>query len=115
MRAASKAGVRDVVDVPGRKTESTLAAHFAFGATAGLIYSGFAGRTGLPPAAEGALYGLGVWSSNYLGILPALGLAKPATEDTTGRNALMIAANVLWGSVAAVLFARLSSNKQPAS
>jgi putative membrane protein len=111
MTAARKAGVQDVVDVPGRKTETTLVMHFAFGATAGMIYSGLAGRTGLAPAAEGALYGLGVWSSNYLGIMPASGLTKHAADDTAGRNALMIAANVLWGTVAAVLFDRLSGRR----
>jgi hypothetical protein len=104
MNAAEAAGVREDIEAAGRRTESTLAAHFGFGTTAGLVYSGFAGTSGLPPAAEGALYGLGVWTSNYLGVMPALGLVRPATHERAGRNTLMIAANVLWGTVAAVLF-----------
>lgn len=102
MNAAHTAGVE-----PDHKTAATLAAHFSFGATAGLIYSGLAGLTRLPPVAEGALYGLGVWTSNYLGILPALGLVRPATRETAPRNGLMIAANVLWGAVAAGVYSRL--------
>jgi hypothetical protein len=111
MNAAETAGVREDIEASGRRTESTLAAHFGFGTTAGLIYSGVAGVTGLPAVAEGALYGLGVWGSNYLGILPALGLVRPATEEPPARNAVMIGANILWGAVAAVLFQRVADRK----
>ena len=112
MRAAEKAGVREHVDVPGRRTESTLLAHFAFGTTAGFIYSYMAGASGLRPAAEGSLYGLGVWSSNYLGILPGLGVVRSATEDTARRNALMIAANVLWGLTNAALYSSIVRRRE---
>ncbi|HET8547385.1 MAG TPA: hypothetical protein VFL57_05255 [Bryobacteraceae bacterium] len=61
MNAAEAAGLREDIEAAGRRTDSTLAAHFGFGMTAGAVYSGFAGATGLPAAAEGALYGLGVW------------------------------------------------------
>src|SRR5512144_833329 len=57
MNAAESAGVREDIETTGRRTESTLAAHFGFGTTAGLMYSGVAGVTGLPPVAEGALFG----------------------------------------------------------
>lgn len=40
-----------------------------------------------------------VWSGSYLGLLPALNILPPATEHPPGRNALMIAAHVVWGSV----------------
>ena len=115
MNAAGAAGVREDIEAAGRRTESTLAAHFGFGTSAGLVYSGVAGASGLPPAAEGALYGLGVWASNYLGIMPALGLVRPATEEPAGRNAVMIAANVLWGTVAAVLFHQVSRQDRQAT
>jgi hypothetical protein len=111
MNAAEAAGVRQDIETAGRRTESTLAAHFGFGATAGLIYSGLAGASGLPAAAEGAVYGLGVWGSNYLGILPALGLVRPATDEPAGRNALMIAANVLWGVCAALMLDRVTRDR----
>ena len=104
MNAAETAGVREDIEATGTRTESTLAAHVAFGTTAGMLYGGIAGVTGLPPALEGALYGLGVWGTNYLGIMPALGLVRPATEESAGRNAVMIGANVLWGALAAVLY-----------
>jgi len=76
----------------------SLAAHFGFGATAGAGYSPFAGKSGLPPVAEGALYGLAVWGGGYLGVMPASGLYKPVTEDTAERNLLLISAHLVWGA-----------------
>jgi hypothetical protein len=111
MNAADAAGLREDIEARGRRTESTLIAHFAFGTSAGTFYAALAGSSGLPAAAEGAVYGLGVWASNYLGIMPALGLTRPATHEPAGRNAVMIAANVLWGVTTAVLFHAASRQK----
>jgi hypothetical protein len=76
----------------------TLIAHFAYGAAAGAIYAPLAKRMGLPPLAGGALYGLAVWAGSYLGLLPATGILRPATEHPAGRTALMIAAHIVWGA-----------------
>jgi hypothetical protein len=46
----------------------------------------------------GVALGLGVWTASYLGVLPALGILRPATEHPARRTALMIAAHVVWGS-----------------
>lgn len=82
---------------------ATLAAHFAYGAGAGIIYAPLARRAPLPPAIKGLLFGLIVWSANYLGLLPALGILNPATEHPARRNALMIAAHLVWGAVLAIV------------
>src|SRR6188508_239336 len=50
-----------------------------------------------PRAAEGALYGVGVWGASYLGLLPGAGLYPAATDESAGRNALMISAHLIWG------------------
>jgi putative membrane protein len=38
-----------------------------------------------------------VWTISYVGLLPLSGLFEPATEQPARRNALMIAAHVVWG------------------
>ena len=76
----------------------TIAAHFAYGAAAGLIYGSL-----LRPAAvrSGAAYGVAVWAVSYLGWLPAARILKPAVEHPFRRNLLMIAAHLVWGGVTA--------------
>ncbi|MEJ7606229.1 MAG: DUF6789 family protein [Bryobacteraceae bacterium] len=70
-----------------------------------------AGKSGLPPAAEGALYGLAVWGGSYLGVMPATGLYKSATEEPAARNALMIAAHLVWGAALGVIFNKLADSE----
>ena len=48
-------------------------------------------------------YGLAVWTTGYLGLLPALGALRPATEHPPRRTALMIAAHVVWGAALGLL------------
>ena len=67
-----------------------------------------------PPALKGAAFGLGVWSVSYLGLMPALGVLNPATEHPGRRNALMIAAHLVWGSATGILFDRLQKRARPA-
>lgn len=87
-----------------QRTAATLSAHFGMGAAAGTAYVPFAGKSGLPPAAEGALYGLAVWGGSYLGVMPATGLYQSATNDPPARNALMIAAHLVWGASLGVIY-----------
>jgi uncharacterized membrane protein YagU involved in acid resistance len=47
----------------------------------------------------GATFGLGVWVASYLGLMPMLGILRPATRHPARRNALMIAAHLVWGGV----------------
>lgn len=90
---------------------TALAAHFSYGAAAGAGYASFAGKTGLEPAVEGALYGLAVWGGSYLGLMPATGLYKSATEEPAARNLLMIAAHVIWGAALGVIANQLSDGE----
>jgi uncharacterized membrane protein YagU involved in acid resistance len=110
--AAAAAGVDDALhEMPEEgKEAATLAAHFGYGATAGAAYTAFAGKSGLHPAAEGALYGLAVWGGSYLGVMPATGLYRSATELPAQRNLLMIAAHVVWGASLGVVFDALAKH-----
>jgi hypothetical protein len=84
----------------------SLAAHFAYGAAAGAVYAPLAARMGFSPMAGGALYGLTVWAGSYLGLLPAIGILRPATQHPARRTALMIAAHVVWGATTGALIGR---------
>lgn len=96
--AEEAAGVEEEID---EKDEHrlTLASHFAYGTATGALYGAAMNSLGKEPTAiNGVAYGLGVWTASYLGLLPAVGLLAPATEHPARRNALMIAAHVVWGA-----------------
>jgi uncharacterized membrane protein YagU involved in acid resistance len=81
----------------GRQT-TTLAAHFGYGAATGALYALVGPRSGILP---GAAYGVLVWTASYFGIMPGLRILRPAHEHPLRRNALMIAAHLVWGSTMA--------------
>ena len=101
-----KTGIEKELNSEEKKTATWLN-HFLFGATAGALYAPLVGRLPLPGAVKGTLYGLSVWSGSYLGWLPAAGILRPATQQPARRNALMIAAHVIWGAAAGILVERL--------
>jgi uncharacterized membrane protein YagU involved in acid resistance len=91
-----------------------LAAHFGFGAVTGGLYAA-AGRTELHrqyPATAGIGYGLIVWAASYLGWVPAMGLMPPATRQPAARNAMMIAAHIVWGAALGRALNALSSPRE---
>lgn len=90
-----KAGVR-----PGEDLHqiAALAAHFAYGTTAGSIYGLLRRRGSCPPVAAGTAFGACVWAGSYLGLLPALRILKPVTHHPARRNVLMFAAHLVWGA-----------------
>ena len=76
----------------------TAIAHFGFGASMGAGWSLLARRLPIHSMLGGVSYALVVWAGSYQGWLPASGLHRPATRQSTGRNALMILAHVVWGA-----------------
>jgi uncharacterized membrane protein YagU involved in acid resistance len=107
---AAETGVEEKMDEDSRRA-ATLAAHFGYGAAAGLGYVAMAGKSGLPPAAEGILYGLAVWGGSYLGLMPATGLYRSAVDEPATRNALMISAHVVWGAALGLTFHALTHDR----
>ncbi|MFL6863594.1 MAG: hypothetical protein ACJ8DZ_11380 [Allosphingosinicella sp.] len=83
----------------------TTAAHFAYGAAMGAV---IAAMNPDPGKKTGAAAGLAVWVASYMGWLPALGTLKPATRHPARRNALMIAAHLVWGAATAAALRELS-------
>jgi len=94
----------DVAAVPEPNLEqATVVAHYGFGGAAGAIFPLVAPQ-GLPGAVgAGALYGVGVWTGSYLGLLPALGVRHHPRHDSAARTAMMIAAHVVWGVTLALI------------
>ena len=77
----------------------TTLSHFGYGAAAGAVFASLAPDRG---AAVGMAYGTGVWAASYLGWIPAVGILRTAALHPRERNALMIAAHLVWGAVLAL-------------
>jgi uncharacterized membrane protein YagU involved in acid resistance len=92
----------------GEAKAVSMTAHFGFGATAGAGYAAFGGQSGLPPVAEGALYGLAVWGGAYLGLLPGSGLYPSATDDRKSRTLVMVGAHLVWGAALGLVWHALA-------
>jgi uncharacterized membrane protein YagU involved in acid resistance len=96
------------------RSSVALAAHFAFGAMAGSAYGPIARTKPSHPALAGIGYGLLVWGSQYLGVLPAAGVLSNARQHPARRNALMIASHVIWGAALGLMADRLVKERPPA-
>lgn len=85
---------------PARRALTAIT-HLGFGAAAGVPFA--LGHRVLPARvpveAAGAVYALGIWTSAYLGWVPALGVMPRADRDRPDRPASMIAAHLVYGSV----------------
>ncbi len=91
----------DLDDELSREEELALTAvnHFAFGASAGALYGPLCrANSAVDAMTSGCIYGLGVWTTSYLGWLPVTGLYRSVVDETPERNALMIVAHLVWGA-----------------
>lgn len=91
---------------PGSRAEHQMVAwsgHFCFGAGAGLVYGTLAERVEAPPVFKGALFGLLVWATSYLGWLPQTQILDQPGEQSARSNGLMIVAHVVWGVCLGIL------------
>lgn len=75
--------------------DAATAAHMAYGAASGAALAAVdPGASPLRGAAEGAA----IWAASYFGWIPAAGILRPAHDHPFRRNALMIAAHLVWGA-----------------
>lgn len=108
--AERRTGLEDIA--ADERSGLALAAHFAFGAMAGAAYGPIARTRPSSPALAGIGFGLMVWVSQYLGVLPAAGILSNAKDHPARRNALMIAAHVVWGASLGLIAERLVSGQR---
>lgn len=104
-----KAGIAPERLPPAGREGLTVAAHLAYGAAAGALLGLLRPRGAL----QGAGWGVLLWTVSYLGWVPATGIGRAAFEEPARRNALMIAAHIVWGGVAAALLGRALSPGTP--
>src|SRR5205085_7597262 len=107
---AEAAGIDEHLN-EGDREAATWASHFAYGAACGALYGAVSrGALGRHAVLSGAGFGVAVWAGSYLGWLPAAGIITPATEHPPRRNALMIAAHVVWGATAALVLQNMADD-----
>ena len=82
----------------------TWLAHGLFGAACGAGLALIPRKVPFSKPVQGVLCGLGVWTASYAGWVPALGILPPPSGRPRGRNALMIAAHMVWGATAGYQF-----------
>ena len=111
MEVARQTGIRDELDSVTKQWATALA-HFGYGGAMGGLYAGGVRKLTGGGILSGIGWGLTVWSSSYLGALPALGILSPATQHPARRNALMIAAHVVWGAALEACLQHLEDNQQ---
>lgn len=80
----------------------TMALHFGYGSAVGTLYAALMRKLPIPVWSKGMAFGVMVWIASYLGWVPGLGLLSPASRHPPRRNALMIAAHLVWGTIIAV-------------
>jgi uncharacterized membrane protein YagU involved in acid resistance len=106
-KATQALGVQQRLSEPEREIVSALA-HFSFGGAAGALYGPLAASLPVTPLASGVCYGLSVWVTWYLGLLPATGLYRSPTREPPGRHLMLIGAHLVWGASLGVLTKWLS-------
>jgi uncharacterized membrane protein YagU involved in acid resistance len=104
-----KAELEPIVN-DAQKKQASLVNHFLYGGLLGMPFGLFklsdhAGQA----VKQGLLYGLFVWISNYLGLLPAVRLYPSATWEPARMNAIMIIAHLCWGGSLGWLLGRFSA------
>jgi len=107
-RTAVRAGATAAVDTEEKREASTWVSHFGYGAASGALYGLIARRLPGPPVARGVLWGMVVWAGSYLGWLPLTGIRASATRQPPRREAVMIAAHVVFGGATGIVHDRLS-------
>ena len=112
MAVAERVGIKRYLS-PNSRFATTLALHFAYGSAVGSLYFPFARLLPGPYPLKGLLFGGLVWTGSYLGWLPVTGLLTPATRHPAGRNCLMIAVHLVWGSVIALAIQRFIPARHP--
>jgi len=74
--------------------DAATAGQFAYGAACGSLLGAATVRIG---PVTGALAGIGIWVANRLGGMPGSALLSAADAASKRRNALTLAAHLIWG------------------
>jgi hypothetical protein len=90
------------VEPRGRLADAlAVVAHLGFGVGTGAAYALLPRST--RPVLRGLAVGVAVYAVSYAGWVPALGALPRATRDRTTRQAVMVAAHLVYGGVLGAL------------
>lgn len=89
----------------GERSVAAVAAHFAFGATQGALYTvllvlarrGHSEALSKASATHAVPFALLVWAISYAGWVPAFGIMRPPKRDRPGRPTSMLLSHVVFG------------------
>lgn len=84
--------------------DAAMTAHFAYGAASGALLAAIDPKA---PPFRGAAEGVAIWAASYFGWIPALRILLPANRHPRRRNALMVAAHLVWGAAHALGYREL--------
>ena len=87
-------------------------AHIAYGSGCGAVFAGFASAKRQRSPAEAAGFGLLIWALSYCGWLPSLGILPPPPRRPLGRNVLLVASHLVWGTALGIALEQLIGNRQ---
>ncbi len=104
--AADTAGLEHASE--SERNVAATAAHLAFGASNGALFSVLRARLRPPgpSVVHGLCYGVGVWAASYKGWVPALGILPPPEQDRPGRQRVIFLAHLVYGAVLGALAPR---------
>jgi putative membrane protein len=77
--------------------------HYAFGAGVGAVYGALGELAPLVRAGLGLPFGAAVWLGAHVITVPALGLAKPPTQQPLGKEAQELGLHLVYGLVTEVV------------
>ncbi len=97
-----QAGALAASEPRGRLADAlAVAAHLGFGAGTGAAYALL--PRSRRPVLRGVAVAQAVWAVSYAGWVPVLGALPPAHRDRPTRQAVMVAAHVVYGAVLGAL------------
>jgi uncharacterized membrane protein YagU involved in acid resistance len=107
-------GVADKLELSDKMTRDEQDAfnwvsHFGFGATTGGIYGLLAGDPSKHSIAKGIAFGMGVWATSYVGVLPALNIMREPENEPKHKIASEVVSHIVWGAALGLLTKALVS------
>jgi len=88
----------------------TWISHFGFGAAAGALFPLLAGKTENHAVIKGVAFGMGVWATSYLGVLPKMGIMRFPTREPTHTVVEEIVSHVVWGAALGLVAKAIGSS-----
>ena len=78
-------------------------AHVAYGSACGAVFAGLASAKRQRSPVDAAGFGLLIWALSYCGWLPSLGILPPPPRRPLGRNVLLVASHLVWGTALGIV------------